>query len=355
MRRWTEKGGAPGSTNPNNAYGSAIHLAISVSEETGNDQEAIDAAVAEYGAFLEPEDVEQLEEDLDIYHARDYSGVETVASEDNLRVPLMEHNGETIYYRFTLDRLYRIINNPTAFIHLDYKSSAHRKSDKDVHRDPQLWTYNWAIYEMWPEVEDLTQIYDQLRFGSIPTRKNDSQREKIKRWLVSQVTAILNADHVDPSFNQWCPWCPIMVDCSEPKRTAEFAKTRIAELAPDGTDVANLAAQDIDTYVDPLYEFETVRKCIERYEEAVKGVIRELPQERRRELGFGLFPAAKDVWSVEGLRLAHSEVGDDFYHLVGMTKTRIKSLYGSDKEKAGLVLQHAEKEQQNPRLKRLNT
>lgn len=353
MQRWSELGEAPEAENPNNVYGSAIHLAIATVEETGSDDEAIDAAVQRYGRWLEPEDIDQLQEDLETYHARDYSGVETVASEENLRVPLMEFEGETIYYRFTLDRLYRQVGNSSSFIHLDYKSSKHRKTDEEVHKDPQLWSYNWAIYEYWPEVEDLTQIYDQLRFGAVPTRKNAQQRERIKHWLVRQVTAILEADHTNPKFNQWCPWCPIMESCSEPLRTAQFARDRIAALAPEGSDVANLAAQDIDTYVEDLHEVETVRKCLERFEKSVKEVIRELPQERRQQLGFGLFPSSRDVWSAQGLRLAHAEVGDDFYLLVKMTKTNIDRFFGRDKAAAERVLQFAEKEKASPRLSRL--
>ena len=80
----------------------------------------------------------------------------------------------------------------------------------------------------------------------------------------SFVAAILQADHLNPHFNEWCPWCPIMVDCPEPKRASEFAQSRIAELAPDGSDVSSLAAADIETYVADLEQFETARKCISR-------------------------------------------------------------------------------------------
>lgn len=353
MKRWSAEGAPPGATNPNNAYGSAVHFAIACTEEGATDSEAIELTVERYGAWLEPEDLETLEGDLETYHERDYAGVETVASEDNLKVPLFIHEGVQIYYRFTLDRLYRQISRPTVFVHLDYKSSKHKKSEAEVHKDVQLWVYNWAIYEYWPECEDLTQIYDQLRFGSIPTRKNKDQRARIKQWLIKQVKAVLAAEDENPAFNKWCPWCPIMENCSEPRRAARFARMRISELAPEGTDVSALAADDIETYLHDLSEFETTRKCIERFEESVKGVLRELPAERRRQLGWGLFPSSRDVWGADALRQVHEAVGDDFYLLVKMTKSNIERFFGKDKTAAQQVLQFAAKEAASPRLTRL--
>lgn len=355
MQRWSAEGEAPEATNPNNVYGSAIHLAIAATEEGASDDEAIEIAMERYGSWLEPDDQELLAEDLAKYHERDFPGVETVASEDNIRVPLFEHDGRTIYFRFTLDRLYRRINQPASFIHVDYKSSAHKKSQEEVHQDLQLWSYNFGIHEWWPEVEDLYQLYDQLRFGRVPTRKNDAQRAKIKQWLITQVKVILGAEDMEPKFNQWCPWCPLMESCSEPKRVSEFAQARIEALAPPGSDVVGLASANIESYIEDLETFETVQKCIKRYVESVKGVIRELPDQRRRELGFGLYPSSKDVWSPAALKLVHDTVGDDFYLLAGISKANIGRFYGKDADAQERVLQHATKESQNPRLRRLKT
>lgn len=355
MQRWTEAGERPGATNPNNAYGSAMHHAIALTEEGYDDAEAVEGAVAKYGRWLDPDDVEDLEADLVKYHERDYSGVRTVASEENMKVPLFRHNGEMIYYRFMLDRLYVRLNNAASFLHIDYKSSKHKKSDEEVHKDPQLWSYNWAIHEMWPECEDLAQVYDQFNFGSVPTRKSAKQREQIKGWLIKQVKAILEAEEVKPSFNEWCPWCPLMESCPEPRRAADFAQMRIEELVPDGSDIATLAGGDLPTYLQDMYQFETVRKTIERYEDAVKGVLRELPAERLQQLGWGLYPSSRDVWSADALHRVYNVIGDDFFLLVKMTKTNIQRFYGGDKDAAAQVLQLAEKERASPRLSRAKT
>lgn len=357
MQRWSEAGQAPEAENPSNAYGSAIHHAISASEDGASDDDAVQIAIDRYGSFLDPDDMDLLTEDLVTYHRRDYTGVKTVASEDNVKVPLFEWNGETIYYRFTLDRLYQRLDNPTAFVHIDYKSSKYKKTEAEVHKDLQLWSYNFAIFEHWPEVESLSQIYDQLRFGSVPTRKNDAQREQIKRWLVSQITVILECEEIKPKLNTWCPWCPILESCPEPRRVSEFARARIEALAPGGVDTANLLANTdlIPDYVKELEEVETVRKCLERFEKSVKGVIRELPAEKQRELGFGLFPSGRDVWTPAALKAVHDAIGDDFYLLIKMTKSKITEFYAKDADPVEEILEFAEKEAASPRLNRLKT
>jgi hypothetical protein len=355
MRRWTEEGEAPEATNPNNVYGSAIHHAIAASEEGMSDGEAVQSAMDKYGSWLDPEDLELLIDDLATYHLRDYAGVKTVASEENIKVPLFEWEGETIYYRFTLDRLYVRLDNPTSFVHIDYKSSKHKKSEAEVHKDVQLWTYNFAIFEQWPEAESLLQIYDQLRFGSVPTRKNAAQRAQIRKWLVEQITTILRRDEIKPRFNQWCPWCPLLESCPEPRKTAEFARARIEALAPGGVDTASLLAEPglIDTYAEELEEVETTRKCLDRFEKSVKGVIRELPSEKRRELGFELSPSSRDVWTPQALRAVHEAIGDDFYLLIKMTKTKINEFYAKDAVAVSRVLDLAEKEAASQRLNRI--
>lgn len=354
MQRWTEAGEAPEATNPFNVYGSAIHLAIALTEEGMSDREAIEGALDKYGGFMHPDDFEQLEEDLVIYHTRDIQGVKTLVSEDNLRVPLFTHEGRTIYFRFTLDRLYQRIDYPSAFIHLDYKSSSQRKSSKEVHADVKTWAYNFAIYEYWPEVEDLYQIYDQLKFGQEGTRKNDEQRAQIKQWLIEMVKVILRADNMDPHFNKWCPWCPLMEGCSEPKRVSEFARTRIEALAPEGSDVVGLASQDIASYAAELETFETVGKCIKRYAESVKGVIRQLPDAERRALGFYLSPVGATSFPPPALKRIHELCGDDFYLISKITKTAITEFYGKDSDTQEAILKLGTKESQSPRLRRIS-
>jgi hypothetical protein len=234
MRRHTEAGEHPESQGPSTAYGSAVHEAIAFAEsEVATDDHAVQRAFDLYAKWLDPSDLDQLRTDLATYRARDYAGVRTIAVEKELRTPLFEHEGETIYLRTRIDRLYQRLDNPGVFIHIDYKSSKWPKSAKEVHEDRQLWLTNLIVHEVWPECETLRQVYDQLNFGQLRTDKNDAQRALIRDWAVKQITAILHDTTLIAKKNQWCPWCPILESCDVVRQLSEYATAEIAVLAPE--------------------------------------------------------------------------------------------------------------------------
>lgn len=356
MRRWTEGSEPPERKHPDTMYGSACHHMLHLVEhDVLSDEQAIQAAFDEYAPYLDPGDMERLERDLETYRTRDYKGVRVVANETEVRVPLLQHEGETIYYRGKIDRLYERIDQPGSFIHIDYKSSKWRKTEPEVHGDPQMWSYNWAIFEFWPECERLLQIYDQLMYGAIPTRKSPEQRAEIKRWLQRRVRAILNNDNPEPKFNQWCPYCPLLPDCPEPKRTAQFAASRIAALAPADEDSGKLVLDPdlMEVYVAELPELATARKALETFEETVKKALREMPEAVRAYHGYELSAKRSDAWTPEALRRAHEIMGDEFYALVKLTKGRIRDYLGEDKDTITALIDLAEKEASNPSVKRI--
>lgn len=357
VRRWTEGSEPPEKKHPDTMYGSAIHHAIHLTEQDVlSTEEAVQAAFNEYAGYLDPEDMRRLEDDLATYQKRDYRNVRTIANETEVRVPLFEVGGQTIYFRAKLDRVYERIDSPGSFIHIDYKSSKWKKTEKEVHEDPQMWAYNMAIFEWWPECERLTQVYDQLMYGAIPTRKSAAQRAQIKVWLKRQVRAILNNDNPEPKFNQWCPYCPLLPDCPEPKRTAEFAAARIAALAPADEEGGKLVLDPdlMDIYITELPTLAIARKAIEEFEEKVKGAIKDMPEAVRAYHGYRLKGGRRtDTFSAEALRHAHEVLGDEFYSLVKMTKGRIKDYLGGDKDRMDAVLALAEKEAGKPVVERL--
>jgi hypothetical protein len=169
MRRWTDRGEPPEATNESNAYGSAIHMVFDLIEREGlTDSEAIQRAFDRYGGHLWPHDLLRMRRDVDTYHERDPSGVRLIGSEINVRVPLFKWgNGEQIWFRGQIDRLYERVNSPGRFIHRDYKSSKWPKTQEEIDEDLQMWSYNWLIHEFWPECEDLEQVYDQLLEGEL--------------------------------------------------------------------------------------------------------------------------------------------------------------------------------------------
>lgn len=345
MRRWTEGSEPPERKHPDIMYGSAIHHGIEMMEkDVLSADEAAQAAFDEYGMYLDPEDMLRLEKDLATYAERDYRGVRVVALEGEYRVPLLVHEGRQIYYRFKLDRLYEYIDRPGHFLHVDYKSSKWYKTAKEIREDTQMWSYNWGIHEFFPECERLDQIYDQLMYGREQTQKNDEQRKVIRRWLQRQVRAILNDENPQPKFNDWCPWCPLLPDCPEPKRTAQFAAARIAALAPDpdGGDKVVLDPDLIGHYIAELPEISKAKKALETFEEAVRKVIKELPEGVRTYHGYEAFGKKGSVWSPIALREAADIMGDDFYALVKMTKTAVNDFLPKDDPRRQQILDLAE-------------
>lgn len=336
-----ERAEPPGHTNWTNAYGSAIHHAIHLVDAEGyGHKRAVEAAMSEYGPWLAPADVALLFDDLQTFEARRPLGVTLVAAEADMRVPLfVTDEGQQIFFRFKLDVLYRLINNPSVFLHRDYKSTRWPKTQQEVHSDEQLWAYNFAIHEHYPECERLLQTWDGLKFGEISTSKNDAQRAQVKLWLIENVKAIMADDVYRPKLNDFCRYCELAVPCRETKRATTFwrgklaltaplvkdgRKTRVA-LADDGDEVERIIQED-------LPEMQRVRKHIEHVEKELKEVIRELPDEDRQRLGWALQSRTSKRMPAEGLRELHAMLGDLFYELVSLPQTAIDSYFGKPKK-----------------------
>lgn len=367
LRRFTEGEEPPEDLHPDTMYGTIIHEAYNLLEEEDlSDEAAIQRAFDRYAAYLGPDDLGKLRTDLRTYRERDYVGVRTVANEREVRVPLLtfcyrcndrdggdpgctcgkDDEHVLIYFRGKIDRLYQRLDDPTVFIHVDYKSSKWEKREEEVHSDTQMWAYNWAIHEVWPECESLTQLYDQLRYGVIPTRKSPAQREEMREWLVRQVTAILKDEEPQARFNEWCPWCPIKYDCPVIDRLSDFEKARIEALMPEDPDPSKLGE-----YVKKVDDAETAIKTLESFTKRVKSAVRELPEEEQRRLGYRMSGRSFDVWDADALERVHEVLGPDFYRVVKMTKTAVNSFLGDD-ERREVVLDLSRKEEGAAQLRR---
>lgn len=347
MRRHTDAGEAPEAQGPSTAYGSALHDAVAYAEaHDATDEQAIQHAFDLHAKWLDPEHLELMHADFVTYRERDYVGVRTVAVEREFKIPLFVYEGRQVWFRGKLDRLYQRLDSPGVFIHVDYKTSRWAKSEQEVHNDTQMWGYNWAIHEEFPECERLVQLYDQLRHGVIPTRKSDAQREQIREWLIRQATAILRDDELAAKKNQWCPWCPIMESCPVIEQLSEYALAEIAALAPTEKRgrklVAILDPGSFDIYVEQLEPVGEAMKVLKRFDETVKGALKEMPAAERAERGFELRERTSDTWGPEGLRAAHDVLGDDFYVAAGLTKTGLERL-GKEDERVQVVLDFAER------------
>lgn len=344
------------------AYGHAVHDAIEIADNTFcTDDEAIEAIWHIYQHFLGPEDIKRMRDDLQTWRNRQYTGWRLVKTEIELRMPLFVHNGEMIYFRGRIDALYQHIDNPGVFMSRDYKSSRYPRTEAEIHADLQQWSYNALIHEAFPECEDLTQLYDQLRHGPpVPTRKNAQQRAEIKDWLVKQVKAILADNVLKPTRNDMCHFCPLMEDCRETHRSADWWINRLAVLAPEKKVGRKLVVQlteehtGFETYTDLLPRAKDAYKVLERFIKAVEAVLKEMPDERRDELGYDLTAGKRiDSFPPPALRAVRDLVGqEEFLHLVTITKGSVIEMFGEESEITKAILALAETKRAAGSIKR---
>ena len=337
-----ERDEPPESTNWTNAYGSAIHDAYHLIDKEGvTHEEALHRVMLRYGNYLDPGDIDLLREDLSLFERRRPLGVTLVGSEMEARVPLFVHETEgQIYFRFRIDALHRLIANPGIFLHRDYKSSKWRKSPAEVHEDPQMWAYNWAIHEYWPECQFLHQTYDQLRFGEVPTSKNDAQRATIKQWLIENVRVIMADETYKPKQNDFCRYCPLVVTCRETHRATDFWKGRLALTAPltkEGRKVrVAFAAEgaELERIIrEELPQMQLTRKHIEHVEKVLKTLLTEMSIEDRQRIGWQLRDRRSKTIAADGLRELHAHMGDSFYQLLSLSISRLEEFVGGKPKK----------------------
>lgn len=351
----------PENENYFSAYGHCVHDLVEMVETTGCDHEtAIDAAWPKYQHWLDPDDLARLRSDLMTWEGRQIQGFRLVGAELELRVPLLVHNGRQIYYRGRIDALYQHLQNPAFFYARDYKSSRWPKAEAEVHKDLQQWSYNWAIHEYFPECARLIQLYDQFRFGSIPTQKTPEQRARLKDWLVRQVTAILNDDRLKPTSNDMCHFCPIMMDCRVTHMTGDYWANRLAALAPEKKVGRKIVVEltkehaGYEVYAELLPRVKNALKVMERFVATVEGDLKEMDQTTRESLGYGLGrPRRLDTWDADAKRQILAELGDDAIHLMRVTKTDVEDFFGADSDEAKRIISMATKKESAPPLKAL--
>lgn len=326
----------PEATTWANAYGSCFHDAAEVVENEGlTDVEAIDRVWPKWQHWLEPGDPERLAQDLQTYRTRSVTGYRLVGTEVELRMPLFQReDGEWIYLRGRIDVLYQRLDNPGVFLMRDYKSGRWPKTEAEVHNDIQQWTYNLLVHHHYPECETLVQIYDQLRFGEIPTRKSELQRKQIKNWLIRQVKAIVGDEDLEPKQNQFCPQCPLMFDCKVTHNATDFWRRKLAVIAPEekvGRKIYVTLSKDEEEfghYIDILPRAQVTLKMLERFVEAVKDTLKEMPTDRRDGFGYRLQERKGSRFPPEALQRIARIMGPEFWHAAKLSKSSLEDFYG---------------------------
>lgn len=341
-----EKAEAPEAMNENNAYGSCFHDAVALVEKDAvSDEEAVRRVWPSYQHWLEPEDLELLKSDLEVYHQRTHTGYRLVAAERDMKVPLFVYKGRQIYFRFKVDALYQHMQNEGIFLLRDYKSTKYPKTEAEWLKDLQQWAYNWAVHEYYPEIERLIQEVDQLRAGVIPLQKTEVQRRQIKAWLIQQVTAMLDDDTLRPFQNEWCHFCPIMMDCRVTHLSADYWKRRLAAAAPEKKKGNKILVeltdgdQDFELYTGMMEKMSVSSKVMKRFDETVKAALKAMPASRRTELGYRIKTKSAKRFTIDAKRRIFDRIGrDEFLHLASLTQTALESFYGKGKAAEGTPL-----------------
>lgn len=344
-----EKAEPPEAMDENNAYGSCVHDAIAIVEkEAVSDDEAIRRVWPDYQHFLDPTDLELLKHDLELYHQRSHTGYRLIANEMDMKVPLFVYKGTQIYFRFKVDALYQHIQNPGIWLLRDYKSTKWPKSEAEWRKDLQQWAYQWGVIEMYPEIVTLLQEVDQLKAGVVPLpMKPPDELKKIKAWLIQQVTAILDDETLKPYQNDWCAYCPIIMDCRVTHLSTDYWKRRLAATAPEKKVGRKIlvelteGSEDFSLYTDMVVPMSKTHKMMERFMSTVKEAVKKMPsEERKRYADISTKKATK--WNASALKRIHERVGAEFYHLVGLTKTAVEEMYEKDDPRRTDIEQEAE-------------
>jgi hypothetical protein len=206
-----------------------------------------------------------------------------------------------------------------------------------------MWSYNWAIHELYPECERLVQLYDQLRFGEIPARrKTDAERRLIKDWLIKTATAVLDKQAEDdgllpPKKNEWCAWCPILESCPIVDHLLDFGRVEIEALAPtvkDGRKTVQLI--EPERVAEYLEKFEDAKQAIgvlERFRDSVGDLLKRMPAEERAVRGYDLKQRKATNFTLSAKRALVDRLGlDDFLTITSLSKTGLESHLGEDAE-----------------------
>jgi hypothetical protein len=364
-RRRLEGKESPETWSPENAYGDAVHYVIMRLDEGDDVQDAVQQAFERRRQWLEPSDLTRLADDADKYLARERVGVRTILNEGEISIPLFEHpTAGRVWLRGRIDRLYQSLDDPGLLIAVDWKSSKWPRSHEQVAGDLQLWTYALLIYEwfsdLYPEVDDvrLIQIYDQLRYGEIPTHKGPEQREEIRRWLIAAVTGMINDQQEAPTYNRFCAHCPLKMDCTVVRdELTDWALTEIAALMPreerynkDGSVSKRPGPPALDPdriaeYVQLLPRAQQAEQVLDRFCEQLRELLKRMPDAELAGLGKRKSDRSRSVFSTESKREVVQRVGLPVaLMLFDLSLASVERFFGASSQEAKDIIALAQKE-----------
>lgn len=92
---------------------------------------------------------------------------------------------------------------------VDYKTSFYTQTPDELQDDIQLSMYDLAVRKLYPQYENVILMLDYLRKKPVVTHRDESQRARFEKFLVSVYKRIqeLDPENVREQINQFCGWC----------------------------------------------------------------------------------------------------------------------------------------------------
>jgi RecB family exonuclease len=267
-------------------FGSAVHAAL---EDLGKRMqfgeglsqslcEEMAMKFVEYAAGQRISNPELLKEGQDLVRARLYR------HNPNYPVKATELN----FYKLqvTTDRgvpLNGIIDlvqemSPTTALIVDYKTSRKAKTLNEARSDTQLSMYDYMFSKTHPQYQQIWLALDFLRSEAVITERSLDERKNFEHWLNSVWEAMgkQTEKDVNPTINQYCPWCgykhmcsaykqvldsdikftPIQSLVSEAEFTTEWKKIKAVEKIAKNRIFELKAWADSKVAMDNLFKFE---------------------------------------------------------------------------------------------------
>jgi len=304
--------------------GRAIHGAIELIE-----QEAVsldEALSRSWPAQLGPTGYDEALKHLLEFLSRPDDGTHTIASEIELKVPLFEHDGQTVYAGGIVDRVALDLSLPNLLYVDDYKTSARPLPRSVMETWFQGRHYAFLVREnadlFLPDHGRIPQIEARIvltKHGySLPKRFTDYQLDVYREWLISLATQILGCDDPTPVLNPGCSYCDFQMECP-------------AWLSLPGSGKAlyeRVANANTEELIPLRVEAQKVESACKKIKEQIDVMARDrLEVDKVDELSVdnvtvGIDEAWRD--EVVDLRAAHDLMGDEFYDLASLTKGAVE-------------------------------
>jgi RecB family exonuclease len=99
---------------------------------------------------------------------------------------------------------------------VDYKTSFYTATPSELEKDVQLSMYDLAVRQLYPQYKNIILMLDYLRKKPVVTQRDDAQRGRFEKFLVSVQKRIkeLEAERAREQINTFCTYCDYRNICT---------------------------------------------------------------------------------------------------------------------------------------------